>query len=912
MAFILAVVVFAFVYFIRADNQGGYGSITVVKDIENPEEVPDNFLVDNFYIELTKAGEQVGFEAIYPPNPNPDYINQFTFSDLDPGDYTLFEWMHPNWDFVGVSCDNGFESEGSTLAFALVANENVTCTFTNELRKSSITVYKAADSDGEFGFALNGPTSDLTTIQTTEGTGSATFFDLTPSYTRTSYPESLFNSLPYTLTELGEVNPTINCISDLAIVRSDSNIQYIQDGYAVEISLLPGENLACYFNNTDQSLISGQKFHDLDADTQRASLHDHDYDEPFLSGWNINLYKYNPEPEEGGLFYELFSGTQTDSNGYYLFPHLDPGDYRLCEDMEPDFTQSFPVWMGENDPGNGSCDYINSEFNGHTILIEEEEYENFIGYDFGNYRNAAITVRKFNDLNFNGIFDDGEPGIPDWPINLSGNDFLEATTGEDGLYLFTDILPRGYELCEGTLGGWLQTYPAVGEEDNGSAGCHSFTVFSGDDLTFDFGNFFGSLITGYKFNDLDGDGSWYQYGESEQPVEPGISDWPIALGKVTGEPNDDGLIPIEIVAMTLTSVDGSFTLPVKEPGQYYKVFEGSKAGFRTTTPTPVPLDGFPIDSFFDITYPIDILPINLNTDSFFGVSVEGLGERIEHDQNRNPLWFGNQAIELDLPEGGGLSSSFNDDGSFNVFKDDIKVVTLPAGTDTGDIFIQTEENPNDLGATIVSGVVLPEGETKTLFVNANQNTNLVCIIDEPTVSLSQVTPATSDLCGGVVISCPGINGPYTCSKTDGQYSISGLTNSGGGETNPPAPPTPRGGSSGGYLPGYGPKAPVIAQAPAPIVPSPISVPIFTRNLAYSSRGEDVRNLQKYLNNRGFLVALSGYGSKGQETDIFGLLTKAALIKFQEANATQILKPYGLTRGTGVFGILTKQFINSHL
>jgi len=170
----------------------------------------------------------------------------------------------------------------------------------------------------------------------------------------------------------------------------------------------------------------------------------------------------------------------------------------------------------------------------------------------------------------------------------------------------------------------------------------------------------------------------------------------------------------------------------------------------------------------------------------------------------------------------------------------------------------------------------------------------------------------ADLCGGVVISCPGINGPYTCSKTDGQYSISGLTNSGGGETNPPAPPTPRGGSSGGYLPGYGPKAPVIAQAPAPIVPSPISVPIFTRNLAYSSRGEDVRNLQKYLNNRGFLVALSGYGSKGQETDIFGLLTKAALIKFQEANATQILKPYGLTRGTGVFGILTKQFINSHL
>src|SRR3972149_83466 len=216
---ILAVVAFAIIYFVRANDQSGYGSITVVKDIENPEEVPANFLVDNFYMELSLGGEQVGFEAIYPPNPDPNYINQFEFSNLTPGDYTIFEWVHSNWDFVGVSCDNGFESDDPTLSFTLAANENVTCTFTNELRKSSITVYKIADPDGEFGFELNGPTSDSTTIQTTEGIGSGTFSDLTPSYTRTFSPDMPL-PLPYTLTELGDVSPVISCISDLAVVRN--------------------------------------------------------------------------------------------------------------------------------------------------------------------------------------------------------------------------------------------------------------------------------------------------------------------------------------------------------------------------------------------------------------------------------------------------------------------------------------------------------------------------------------------------------------------------------------------------------------------------------------------------------------------------------------------------------------------
>jgi peptidoglycan hydrolase-like protein with peptidoglycan-binding domain len=60
---------------------------------------------------------------------------------------------------------------------------------------------------------------------------------------------------------------------------------------------------------------------------------------------------------------------------------------------------------------------------------------------------------------------------------------------------------------------------------------------------------------------------------------------------------------------------------------------------------------------------------------------------------------------------------------------------------------------------------------------------------------------------------------------------------------------------------------------------------------------DVLQLQKYLNAQGFFVAQSGAGSIGKETNYFGLLTYKALIKFQEAHASDILTPTGLKKGT---------------
>ncbi len=84
---------------------------------------------------------------------------------------------------------------------------------------------------------------------------------------------------------------------------------------------------------------------------------------------------------------------------------------------------------------------------------------------------------------------------------------------------------------------------------------------------------------------------------------------------------------------------------------------------------------------------------------------------------------------------------------------------------------------------------------------------------------------------------------------------------------------------------------------------------FTKDLEITDIDEEVRQLQKFLNSEGFIVSLTGPGSIGKETNIFGSLTKKALVRYQEAYAKEILTPIGLKKGTGYFGKATREFMN---
>jgi len=70
-----------------------------------------------------------------------------------------------------------------------------------------------------------------------------------------------------------------------------------------------------------------------------------------------------------------------------------------------------------------------------------------------------------------------------------------------------------------------------------------------------------------------------------------------------------------------------------------------------------------------------------------------------------------------------------------------------------------------------------------------------------------------------------------------------------------------------------------------------------RDLELTLSGADVKALQVLLNAQGYLLAETGVGSKGNETEYFGTLTKNALMKYQSAN--------NIAPAVGYFGPITR-------
>jgi hypothetical protein len=78
---------------------------------------------------------------------------------------------------------------------------------------------------------------------------------------------------------------------------------------------------------------------------------------------------------------------------------------------------------------------------------------------------------------------------------------------------------------------------------------------------------------------------------------------------------------------------------------------------------------------------------------------------------------------------------------------------------------------------------------------------------------------------------------------------------------------------------------------------------FTSDLTAGSSSPEVKTLQVYLNAKGFTVSMTGAGSAGNETMLFGAATKAALAKFQAAK--------GITPSVGFFGPKTRAYVNAN-
>jgi len=189
-----------------------------------------------------------------------------------------------------------------------------------------------------------------------------------------------------------------------------------------------------------------------------------------------------------------------------------------------------------------------------------------------------ILGYKFEDLNGNGNWDEGEPGLEGWTIELWGGqeNLIDTTETSDdplGQYSFENIPTGDYAVCEVLKDGWTQTYPE---------GCHFITLTQEGEQGLNFGNFKLAAIGDFIWHDNNGDGV-------QDVGEPGIAGIDVNLYQDDGdgifEPGTDD----PLVGTDTTNGSGGYLFENLGPGQYWTDVVDSTlpAGFANTTPDPV-------------------------------------------------------------------------------------------------------------------------------------------------------------------------------------------------------------------------------------------------------------------------------------------------------------------------------------
>jgi len=179
-----------------------------------------------------------------------------------------------------------------------------------------------------------------------------------------------------------------------------------------------------------------------------------------IPGWTVMLYKDDV----------LFDTQTTGADGCYEWTNLGPGSYRVGEVVPAGWT--------------------NTSATSHDFGLVESGGS--YSFTFTNFELGKKGGYKWDDLNGNGEWDDGEPGIEGWMIYLkddTGTVIATTTTDSEGKYLFDGLEAGDYTVEEDRRAGWTCTCP-------GPSAKYDFTVTSGfADLDNNFGNYFPSWIS---------------------------------------------------------------------------------------------------------------------------------------------------------------------------------------------------------------------------------------------------------------------------------------------------------------------------------------------------------------------------------------------------------------------------------
>lgn len=283
---------------------------------------------------------------------------------------------------------------------------------------------------------------------------------------------------------------------------------------------------------------------------------------------------------------------------------------------------------------------------------------------------GSISGTVFNDLDFDGVFDTGEPGISGVTVTLSTG--ASTTTDSNGEYSFTELPPGTYTVTETNPTDWLSTTPDT----------VTVTLAHNEDATVNFGDAQVGTISGTVWNDVDEDGVW----DSD---EVGI--WGVTVSLYDSSNN--------LVGTTTTGYDGSYIFENIAPGTY-NVVETNLVGWVSSTSDSVSATVYSaqetVVNFGDYSYlppsaPSYAVSVNMAGGGNVKINVDDeatLNFLVENDGGGSILRFVTFSAAIKDSSAVGFASSYK--GTYKVY---LKDSTLKF---SGDVVgtLTTEKNAN--------------------------------------------------------------------------------------------------------------------------------------------------------------------------------------------------------------------------
>nr|WP_322743637.1 cadherin domain-containing protein [Microcystis aeruginosa] len=270
-----------------------------------------------------------------------------------------------------------------------------------------------------------------------------------------------------------------------------------------------------------------------------TSTYYYDYTNFGLAGWTVFLDSDNNGTLDAGE-----TSTKTDPWGRYNFAGLASGDYNVTV-IVPPTVQS---WQST---GSGNYNPTPSD----SRLVTVASGASLSNIDFGYKQNVSLNYGDisgyvWNDFSGDGVFDNysysNDKGLAGWKVSLEDEDgqTVQTTlTDKYGYYGFTGVSSfntNSYNVTVESPDGlniWQSTYSPSQP-----------IVYSGSsisDINFGYQSTY-SGISGFIWNDVNGNGTWYSYSSGNyqnDPNESYLTNWKINLiqnGQIIDSTYTDG------------------------------------------------------------------------------------------------------------------------------------------------------------------------------------------------------------------------------------------------------------------------------------------------------------------------------------------------------------------------------------